>query len=66
MLTHPYNVHFTMFNFVVHCIFEYKFNNVEDINVFCFEVWHHSDLAGSGPVDMSDVNCCCDVDAVSC
>ena len=32
MLTHPYNVHFAMFNFVVHNLLKYILNNLEDIN----------------------------------
>jgi len=32
VLTHPCNVHFTMFNFAVYYIFEYKFNDMEDVN----------------------------------
>jgi len=35
-----------MFHFAVHYIFEYKFNNREDIIKFNF--WRHHDLVGSG------------------
>ena len=32
MLNHPCNVHFTMFNFAVDYILEYKCNSIEDID----------------------------------
>jgi len=31
-LTHPCNVHFAVFNFAIHCSFEYKFNTMEGVN----------------------------------